>query len=146
MLWPGTIFNNNGKEWICSICGVVAHNRSGSCLRRAVRYFHSVERCAGGVRGLDNDSRTKAARNAEALDGKYYKHYLSLLNNEASGSRGRLPSVSCEGAPRSRSRSPNVSQEDKHPDTDIDEFLWKRVAKHFGNEIFFGTVVERIRG
>ena len=141
MKWPGPVFNNNGTEWICSICGAVANNRSGSCLRQAVRYFHTIARCAQGVRGYSILSRTEAIQNAEAQGNQLFGEFMLRLHDGASGSNA------CEANTRSRSRSP-PPRRDKQPITEIDkdEYIGKRIAKYFDNKIFFGTVVERIRG
>jgi hypothetical protein len=100
MKWPGPVFNNNGNNWICSICGAVANNRSGSCLRQAVRYFHTVGRCAQGVRGYSISSRTEAIKNAEAQGIDLFREFMLFLNDGASGSTAR------EADTRNRSRSP----------------------------------------
>ncbi len=55
---------------------------------------------------------------------------MSLVNGEASGSRGRVPKSDREGDPRSLA----VSRGDKQPE--IDDYIGRRVAKYFGNDIF----------
>ena len=140
MKWPGPVFDNNGTEWICSICGAVANNRS-SCLRQAVRYFHTVGRCAEVVRGYSLLAREEAIKKARAQGGDCFREFVSLVFDGASGSNAR------EAETRSRSRSP-PRRGDKQPivEIDTDEFIGRRIAKLFDKALHFGTVVERIRG
>ncbi len=100
---------------------------------------HSRE-CARVVKEFDLHSRTMAVRKAEGQELKCYDAFVSLVNGEASGSRGRVPTSDREGDPRSLA----VSREDKQPE--IDDYIGKWVAKYFGNDIFGGTIVERISG
>jgi hypothetical protein len=89
MKWPGPIFDNNGTEWICSICEAIANNMS-SCLRQVVRYFHTVGRCAEVVRGYSILARKEAINKARAQGGDCFREFVSLVFDGASGSNARV--------------------------------------------------------
>ena len=149
MKWPGSVFSSEGTKWICGICGCQANARSGPCLRQAVRHYHTVERCAAGVLKFKfGDSRAQATRNAEIQGKDYHKLFLDRLNGEPPRSTVivAIPPHVPEGESRSRSRSPTFLSRKQPVEDDIDEFIGKRVAKHFGKSVFFGTVAEKIRG
>jgi hypothetical protein len=63
-----------------------------------------------------------------------------MRNRKAMNRKAREEDARC------RSRSPTLSRKDKQPMEDIDDFIGKRVAQYFGNTVYFGSVVERIRG
>jgi hypothetical protein len=132
MKWPGSIFNNNGKEWICGICEGIANAGSELCLRQVVRRYHTVERFAQGVRKSPfGNSRTLSTKNAELQGHGYHSLFVSTLVGETHGSSDRvlIPPLAREGDARCRSRSPTLSRKDKQPMEDIDEFIGKRVTK-----------------
>jgi hypothetical protein len=74
--------------------------------------------------------------------------FVSTSKGETRGSSDRapIPSSAREGDARCLSRSPTLSRKDKQPMEDIDECIENRVAKYFGNTVFFGSVVERSLG
>jgi len=142
--WPGSCFHNEGSCWTCRICGLVASNKIGNSLRQSVRKFHTVSRCAKGLRYSSDVAKAKAVENVEGLDIIYLEHFMEELSPTVPGVSGPsgMPAIST----RSRSRSPkNLRRE--NAETEIaGDFLGRRIAKKFDGVIFFGTVSDRARG
>jgi hypothetical protein len=94
------------------------------------------------------NSRTLATKNVEFQGNDYYSLFVSTSKGEMTGSsdRVRIPPSACEGDAHCRSRSSTLSKKGRQPMEDIDNFIGKRVAKYFGNIVFFGSVIEIIRG
>ncbi len=101
--WPGSCFNNEGDVWTCRICGLVASNIKGNSLRQSVRKFHTVARCAKGLRYVSEEAKAKAIENVDDVGLIYIEHVmteLSLIAPLVSGP-SLIPLIST----RSRSRS-----------------------------------------
>ncbi len=136
MKLPGPKFSGKGTKWIRGICGCGANAGSGPCLHQAVRHYHPVERSADGVLKFQfGDSRAQATRNAEIQGKDNHKLFLDRLN---------IPSLFPKGEALSRSRSPTFLSRKQPIEDDIYEFIGKRVAKHFGKSVFFGSVTENL--
>ena len=109
--WPGTCFDNEGTCWTCRICGLVASNRMGNSLRQSVRKYHTVSRCAKGLRYASDEAKAKAVENVEGVGHVYLDHFMEELSPTVPVVSGPLvmPTIST----RSRSRSPvKPSRED----------------------------------
>ena len=125
--WPGSCFHNEGSCWTCRICGLVASNKVGNSLRKSVRKFHTVSRCAKGLRSSSDVAKAKAVENVEGVGSIYLEHFMEELSPTVPGVSGPsgMPAIST----RSRSRSPkNLRRE--NAETEIaGDFLGRRIAK-----------------
>lgn len=148
MYWPGNHFDHNGSDWICKICLQIANCKHGvsGTLRKNARYFHTISRCASGLRTKSTEVKAEAATRAKLTERRLYDEFMIGLYNyssvwdqgEGSGS-GAAPRVET----RSRSRSPPKLA---LRSVETDEFAGKRLAKEFNGKVYFGNVMERIRG
>ena len=76
--WPGSCFHNEGSCWTCRICGLVASNKIGNSLRKSVRKFHTVSRCAKDLRYSSDAAKAKAVENVEGVGIIYLEHFMEL--------------------------------------------------------------------
>jgi hypothetical protein len=116
----------------------------GISLRQSVRKYHTVSRCAKGLRYASDEAKAKAVENVEGVGHVYLDHFMEELTPTVPVVSGPLvmPTIST----RSRSRSPvKPSREDGGTEIPVD-FVGRRVARNFYGDIFFGTVSGRVRG
>jgi len=148
MKWPGKAFHlANATEWMCNVCGKVANTGRGAMLRRSVRDAHNVSVCAFGLRA-SLPGREKMARNvARSFILSYYEMSINeLRNTSSSGSRSQIDAP-VEIVSTSRSEAaPFRKRNPTEMDDMVDEYVDQIVARNFNDFIYFGTVVERIRG
>jgi hypothetical protein len=83
MLWPCNFLNHNGLDWICKICGEIANHKKGlsDTLRENARYYHTVQRCAQGLRSkptlIKNEAEKRVKQEAEGC----YAEFISFIDN-----------------------------------------------------------------
>ena len=133
-------FDHNGLDWICRICGEVANHKKGvsETLRKNARYYHTVARCAQGLRSKPILFQNEAANRVTLEAVECYVKFTSFLDNtdlhEHGGTADRLATGSVVG-PRSRSRSPprklQASDIGMGNDGTFDQYIGKRIVKFF---------------
>jgi len=100
--WPGSCFNNERDIWNCRICRLVASNKMGNSLRQSVRKFHTVARCAKGLRFVSEEAKAKSIENVEDVGLIYREHFMTELSRVVALVSG--PSLIPPVSTRSRSR------------------------------------------
>ena len=156
MFWLVNFFNHNGLDWICKICGEIANHKKGhsETLWKNARYYHTVTRCAQGLKGKPKDLQNEAAKRVQQEARACYAEFISCITNVGTHGNGGKIDIRASGsggveAP-SRSRSPlrqfkgNVIGKDN--DVTNDAYLGKRIAKLFDGKVYYGTVTEKNRG
>ena len=106
--WPGNAFDNEGELWKCQICGQEASRGGGIiCSRQTVRRYHTIARCAMGLRLRSEEVRQKAMAFVERLGRVYLQPFIVVLRPTVPRMRGSvMPPENPRMAPRARSRSP----------------------------------------
>jgi len=141
--WPGTIFDNVGDCRRYRICGRDASREGGtSCSRQGVRRYHNIARCAKGLRAGSAEVQDKAIELVAELGKEYSQSFLEFLRPTVPRLSGSL--VPPANNARARSRSPPRAR--AATKFAVAELCGMRVAKDFSGEIYFGTVVEKIKG
>ena len=145
MSWPGGTFHLvNGIDWVCSICQTVANHKPGvGCVRKSVRGYHTIARCARGLRLKSVEDQELAMGRAESKGSDFFVLFQGEMNLGRARSPPVLDRVSREDY-NSPSPSPSTRKRKHKPNIAIDEYVNHRVAKIFEGSVFFGTVVERL--
>ena len=155
IFWPGNFFYHNGLDWICKICGEIANHKKGhsGTLRKNARYYHTLTRCAQGLRGKHTQLQNEAAKIVEREAHACYNEFISYFSIGETNGKGGTNNHMAAGygvETRSRSRSPprqlQGSEIGTATDVNSDPYIGKRIAKMFDGLLFFGTVAEKIRG
>jgi hypothetical protein len=144
----GKYFTNEGNYCVCRICDQAASisGVSGHTLQRqSVRKYHTVSRCAKGLRSNCDKVKQKATENAKGLVMIILFFYGCFAAECAPLSNVDFPPTN-HAYPRARSRSHVLARGGKIENAAGDDLCGRRVAKHFDDKIYFGTIVEKIKG
>jgi hypothetical protein len=78
--WPGKNFDNDGDYWKCRICGqYVSRERGRSCTRQSVRMFHTIARCAKGLRSHTYEVQLNVENKVTELKQQYSQCFLDFF-------------------------------------------------------------------
>ena len=105
-----------------------------------------MARCAKGLRSLAEEVQVKATHKVAELGQHYSQCFSELFRPVVPRGSGSVLPPTDTAYPRARSRSPVMAERATNTEFAGDEFCGKRVAKSFAGKIYFGTVVERIKG
>jgi hypothetical protein len=112
----------------------------GNGLNKSVRKYHTVSRCAQGLRSASDVVKGKAVENVEEIDLVYLEHFTEELSTTVCVVTSPLVKPTTSTRPRSHSLVLPVLQE-----IAVD-FLGRRIANNFDGDVFFGAVSGRVRG